>query len=248
VSVVQNLPVTTSLYQQGVVQHIITSGLVTNYSAQFAPIAVPMVSAAFGIINMAIENQGSILSLAKAAAALRENKEFAQAQVSAWVSSTYPGFLTSQGLQSCSRDVGFIVDAIAGDLVGAGATPLSNASNGSCVLTIDEPLPYVPLDNETINFYQVSMASVSSHQFEFVGAGTDINTCLPSLGGVPVQANEVVTSNGGRVYYTSTDQKGDFRIGQGLAINQNSGTLTGRTFEKSLFGLITPFILSIESS
>ena len=248
VSVIQNTPVSTSLYQQGVVQHIITSGLVANYTLEFAPIAVNMVTAAFGIIAMAIENQGAILSMTNAATALRENKAFAQAQVGAWVAATYPGFLTSQQLQSCARDVGYILDAIAGDFVGAGASPLGNLISGSCVLTIDETLPYVPLDNEIINFYQVSMASISSHQFEFVGAGTDINTCLPSLGGVPIQANEVVNTNGGRVYYTSTDQKGDFRIGQGLVINQNSGTLTGRTFEKSLFGLITPFILSIESN
>jgi hypothetical protein len=133
-------------------------------------------------------------------------------------------------------------------LVGAGYKPLPYTTNSVTTLELDEVLPYVPLDGETINFYQVSMSSVSSHQFEFVGAGTDINTCLPSLGGVPVQKNEVVMTNGGRIYYTSTDQRGDFRIGPGLVINQNSGTLSGRTFEKSLFGLITPFILSIEAT
>jgi hypothetical protein len=73
-----------------------------------------------------------------------------------------------------------------------------------------------------------------------------LDTCLPRLGGVPIQENEVVMSNGGRVYYTSTDHKGDFRIGPGLVINQNSGTLSGRVFEKSLFSIMTPFILSIE--
>jgi hypothetical protein len=52
-------------------------------------------------------------------------------------------------------------------------------------------------------------------------------------------------TNGGRVYYTSTDQRGDFRIGPGLVINQNTGTLSGRVFQKSLFGIMTPFILSI---
>ena len=92
------------------------------------------------------------------------------------------------------------------------------------------------------------MASASSHTFEYVGSGTDINTCLPQTGGVPIQENEVVMRRGGRVYYTSTDHKGDFRIGEGLVINQNTGTLSGRVFAKSLFGIITPFVLSIEAS
>jgi hypothetical protein len=115
-------------------------------------------------------------------------------------------------------------------------------------VTLEEVTDYAPLDDETVNFYQVSVASASSHTFEYVGAGTDINTCLPQLGGVPIQENEVVMRRGGRIYYTSTDHKGDFRIGEGLVINQNTGTLSGRVFAKSLFGLVTPFILSIESS
>ena len=39
-----------------------------------------------------------------------------------------------------------------------------------------------------------------------------------------VQGNEVVSTNGGSVIYTSTDQSGNFRIGDEFQINQSTGT------------------------
>ena len=118
--------------------------------------------------------------------------------------------------------------------------------DGNCVIEIDERLPYVPDDNATVEFFQVSRIIASSHCFEYIGSGTDIATCIPARGGVPIQANEVVMTNGGRVAYTSTDHLGNFRIGEELVINQNTGTLSGRTFQKSLFAIMTPYILAIE--
>jgi hypothetical protein len=115
------------------------------------------------------------------------------------------------------------------------------------ILTIDESLSYTYADpGATINFYQVSRIITSSHCFEFIGTGTDIATAIPARGGVPVQANEVVMTNGGKVAYTSTDHLGNFRIGPELVINQDTGTLSGRTFEKSLFAIMTPYLLAIE--
>jgi hypothetical protein len=58
--------------------------------------------------------------------------------------------------------------------------------------------------------------------------------------------NEVTELRGGQVYFTSTDQLGDFRIGNGLVINRVDGTITGRTFNKALFAVMTPYILAIE--
>jgi hypothetical protein len=120
--------------------------------------------------------------------------------------------------------------------------------DGYCVISIDERLPYTPDDNSVINFYQVSRIIASSHCFEYIGTGTDIARCIPARGGVPIQEKEVVTSNGGRVAYTSTDHLGNFRIGDELVINQNTGTLSGRTFVKSLFAIMTPYLLAIEGS
>ena len=102
-------------------------------------------------------------------------------------------------------------------------------------------------DGCTVNFYQRSYMSASGYVFEYVGAGINYGA-LPQVGRVdPVQGKETVQVDGGKVFFTSTDQNGDFRIGPGLVISQATGVLSGRTFTKSLFANMTPFILAIES-
>jgi hypothetical protein len=107
---------------------------------------------------------------------------------------------------------------------------------------ITAPLP----DNTPAIFVQRSTINASSHTFEYVGTGTNLLTALPQAGGIPIQANEVVQTNGGEVVYTSTDQRGDFRIGDQLTINSVQGTITGEAFDRSLFAVMTPYILAIE--
>jgi hypothetical protein len=81
--------------------------------------------------------------------------------------------------------------------------------------------------------------------FEYVGAGTNYGA-LPQRGiKDPVQSKETVQLDGGKVFFTSTDQNGDFRIGPGLVISQATGVLSGRTFVQSLYANMTPFILAI---
>ena len=97
----------------------------------------------------------------------------------------------------------------------------------------------------TVFFSQGSRIVASSHTFEYVGAGDQIVTATPKRGGVTDQENEVITEDGGKVLYTSTDQAGNFRIGDDLKINQETGTISGRAFSKSLFSEMTPFILAL---
>lgn len=115
----------------------------------------------------------------------------------------------------------------------------------SSTITLEESVPEQIADNATVTFHQFSLITASGQTFEWVGAGTNVNTALPYLGGIPVSENQVVQVNQGKVYYTGTDQRGDFRIGNDLVINRNTGTITGRTFTKSLFAVMTPYILAI---
>ena len=55
---------------------------------------------------------------------------------------------------------------------------------------------------------------------------------LPSRGGVMIQENEVDNRNGGLVIYTSTDQGGNFRIGEGVVIDQITGTISGNFYSE----------------
>jgi hypothetical protein len=97
----------------------------------------------------------------------------------------------------------------------------------------------------TVYFTRLSLQIVSSHSFEWVGSGNDINIARPALGGVVKQENEVVKLNGGEVFYTSTDQAGNFRIGDGLVVNQLTGTVTGRAFNQSILNNVTPLIIAL---
>ena len=122
------------------------------------------------------------------------------------------------------------------------STPISS---GISTLTLEENLNNTVSTGSTAYFYQVSKITASSHTFEYVGTGNTITLATPLRGGVPIPANEIVETNGGRVVFTSTDQSGNFKIGNDIIINQNTGTISGRAFTRSLFNQMTPFILAL---
>ena len=119
------------------------------------------------------------------------------------------------------------------------------SSAGICTITVNENVPYAVGVGSTVPFFKQSRVLASGHSFEYIGSGTNINAALPAQGGVPIQDNEVDMRNGGLVVFTSTDQAGNFRIGDGVQINQVTGTISGRFYSKSLFSTMTPFILAL---
>ena len=118
-------------------------------------------------------------------------------------------------------------------------------SSGITTLTLATNLFNTVGVGSTAYFQQQSKIIASSHTFEYVGAGNLITEATPKRGGVLDQKNEVITEDGGKVLYTSTDQAGNFRIGDDLQIDQETGTISGRSFSKSLFSEMTPFILAL---
>ena len=122
------------------------------------------------------------------------------------------------------------------------STPISS---GICTITIGDNVPYaVGVGTET-PFFKQSRVLASGHSLEYIGSGTNIASSLPQNGGVPIQENETSAIDGGLVVFTSTDQSGNFRIGDGIVINQQSGTVSGSSYTKSLFSTMTPFILAL---
>jgi hypothetical protein len=122
------------------------------------------------------------------------------------------------------------------------STPVSA---GICTITIADNVPYAVGVGTTVPFFKQSRVLASGHSLEYIGTGVTIATALPQNGGVPIQANETDSRNGGLVVYTSTDHSGNFRIGDGVVINQQTGTISGRFYSKSLFSTMTPFILAL---
>ena len=80
------------------------------------------------------------------------------------------------------------------------------------------------ITNTTVSFALRSYISTGGHTFEFVGVGTDYGD-HPDNGGVPVEANQVIELNGGKVWQSSTDHVGKFKAGDVLVVNQVSETV-----------------------
>ena len=121
----------------------------------------------------------------------------------------------------------------------------TNPSAGISSVTISGAFNNDISIGSTCYFSRQSLQIVSSHSFEFIGSGNDILKAKPGLGGVTITANEIVKQNGGQIVYTSTDQDGNFAIGDDVLINQATGTIEGRAFEQSLLNTVTPLIIAL---
>ena len=116
---------------------------------------------------------------------------------------------------------------------------------GITTITLNEFIPYAVFPDDPFTLQRISRILTSSHSFEYVGTGTDINRSTPLVGGVPIKANEIVASEGAQIPFTSTDQKGNFDIGEGLQIDQTTSTIRGRDFSRAIQVEVTPLILAL---
>ena len=122
---------------------------------------------------------------------------------------------------------------------------IRDRSSGVSTVTLVQNLNNEVSIGTTAYFSRQSLQIVSSHSFQYIGAGNTIETAYPSKGAVSIPENEVIALDGGQINYTSTDEKGNFRIGDGVVIDQATGTVSGNIYIKSLFTQVTPFILAL---
>ena len=125
------------------------------------------------------------------------------------------------------------------------ATEPTPSPAGISTITFNEFIPYELFPDDPFALQRISRILTSSHSFEYVGTGTDINIATPLQGAIPIKANEVVATGGAQIPFTSTDQKGNFDIGEGLQINQTTSTISGRDFSRSIQAEVTPLILAL---
>jgi hypothetical protein len=82
------------------------------------------------------------------------------------------------------------------------------------------------LDDVTLRL-RYSQVRLTGHDFLDIGTGSFTESNYP---GIPLQdprpINETVENNGGRVFFTATDQDGNFRVGDLFAIEQSTGIAT----------------------
>ncbi len=91
---------------------------------------------------------------------------------------------------------------------------------------------------------QYSQVRLTGHDFLDIGTGNKTQTDYPDLYLVgyetenePQPFNETVEKGGGRVFYTSTDQDGNFRVGEYFAVEQATGIVSVNASYFDLSGL-----------
>lgn len=118
-------------------------------------------------------------------------------------------------------------------------------STGITTVTFNQFIPYELFGDEDVSLKRISRILTSSHSFEYIGTGVDINTSTPFQGALPIKENEIVYLDGAQIPFTSTDQRGNFDIGEGFQINQPSATIRGRDFTKAIQAEVTPIVIAL---
>lgn len=116
---------------------------------------------------------------------------------------------------------------------------------GSAQISLDPSIPSnkTPNDNTFVVFREAfSQVRMTGHDFLDVGSGGFADTNYPVIiqddyTQKPDQAREVDTESGGRVFYVTTDQDGDFRVGDYFKVEQSTGRATLSSEEFDLTGL-----------
>lgn len=111
---------------------------------------------------------------------------------------------------------------------------------------ITAPLTAAISEPKNVEFYLRSQIAANSHAFEYIGTGTILEQAVPALGGKPNNDIEAIYADDGIVYYTSSNEDGDFKVGNGFTIVQALGRIRGRSFDRSILALVTPLVLALE--
>jgi hypothetical protein len=95
---------------------------------------------------------------------------------------------------------------------------------------ISPPLTIAEAPDDTVAVttrLRYSQVRLTGHDFLDIGTGNFIETNYPGTPLTdPIAANETVEGGGGRVFFTTTDQDGNFRVGDLFAIEQSTGIAT----------------------
>jgi hypothetical protein len=83
-----------------------------------------------------------------------------------------------------------------------------------------------------------SQVRLTGHDFLYIGTGNQTQTNYPNvIPGNAIQANQSYANGGGRVFFTSTDQDGNFNVGNLFGVQQSTGTATLNASAFALSGL-----------
>jgi hypothetical protein len=122
----------------------------------------------------------------------------------------------------------YVIQSVSGSWV--------NASSVITVILTQEKLTGSAENTPFVVRYKYSQVRLTAHDFLNIGTGGMATTNYPNTPTIaPSQAQEVEEVIPGRVYYVSTDQDGNFRVGDYFKIDQATGraTLNANAFDLS---------------
>jgi len=169
------------------------------------------------------------------------------------ITATRPGFagigtgvlFTIDGLTRSPKD-GSVLQ-IAGDSETYFVIGVNNFDQGAGTANIQInpaiPSNKTPNDGTAVTFREAfSQVRMSGHDFLDIGTGGFADTNYPVIISsdytqAPNQDRETLAENGGRVFYVTTDQSGNFRVGDYFKVEQATGRATLSSEEFDLAGL-----------
>lgn len=126
--------------------------------------------------------------------------------------------------------ISYVIQSVSG-------TYVDNTSNMVVVLSQEKPTGSAEGVAATVR-YNYSQVRLTGHDFLQIGTGGTVTTNHPGEPTQPpAQGNEIQETFPGRVYYVSTDQNGNFRVGEFFKIDQATGTATLNANAFNLAGL-----------
>jgi len=126
--------------------------------------------------------------------------------------------------------ISYVIQSVTGTYVDA-------TSKIAIVLAQEKPTGSPSGSSVTIR-YKYSQIRLTGHDFLSIGTGGTTTTNYPNTPTQPsAQGNEVDEAYPGRVYFVSTDQDGNFRVGEYFRIDQATGRATLNASAFDLAGL-----------
>lgn len=124
----------------------------------------------------------------------------------------------------------YVIQAVSGTFVNTSSV---------LVLVLAQEKPTGSADGASVTIrYEYSQVRLTGHDFLSIGTGGKTSTNYPGFSSQPAsQGNEVIENYPGRVYYVSTDQDGNFRVGAYFAVDQATGSATLNANAFNLSGL-----------
>ena len=120
---------------------------------------------------------------------------------------------------------------------------INDLGNGTAQFQVSPPLSIAlaPEHSTIVSIRQkYSQCRITGHDFLLIGTGNQTISNYPNVDvNTALSYQQIAENNGGRVFQTSTDQDGNFKVGNLFGVQQASGIVTISADQLSLTGLQT---------